>query len=156
MPRKPSGDINEVRTRLNNNAYHLFQMYAKLNNCPSEASAARDLISYALNGLFALLGRTLPAMVAQHNAGCMVDETRTASRPALSLPMTAMEIQLPTADAANLQSQASAAGVPTARFLGITTLLGAFGALHPEVHAFCAQAEQGVDETKRDMNRGAQ
>jgi len=69
--------------------------------------------------------------------------------------MTSMEIQLPAIDAANLQSQASAAGVPTARFLGITTLVGAFGALHPEVHAFCAQAKQDVDETNRDTNRGA-
>lgn len=80
MPRKPSGNINEVRTRLDDRTYSELLAYAKLNNCPSEASAARDLIASSLNGLFGLLGRTLPAMLEQHNVGETVDETSTARK----------------------------------------------------------------------------
>lgn len=46
---------------------------------------------------------------------------------ALEIPMTSMEIQLPSNDAADLQDKASAVGMPAARFLGVCTLLGLMG-----------------------------
>lgn len=59
-----------------------------------------------------------------------------------------MEVALPTPEAADLTTRAAQAGVPTAEFLGIQVLAGAYGILHPLVAAFRNRANLGQSGTK--------
>ncbi len=64
-----------------------------------------------------------------------------------------MEISIPHPEAADLTTKAAQAGVPTAEFLGIQVLAGAYGALHPEVQAFRNRPKTGINgpETPEDV-----
>lgn len=73
MPRKKSGNDNDIRARIDDETYCALLAYAKSNNCPSEASAIRDLLAHALFGF----GRNLPVLMMLRNANGAVDGTRT-------------------------------------------------------------------------------
>lgn len=73
MPRKPSGNDNDIRARVDDQTYEAILAYAKANKCASEASAIRDLLSHALFGF----GRNLPALLASNNVKGAVDGTKT-------------------------------------------------------------------------------
>ena len=59
-----------------------------------------------------------------------------------------MEVALPTPEAADLTTRAAKAGVPTAEFLGIQVLAGAYGHSHPEVIAFRNRSKAGINGPK--------
>lgn len=59
-----------------------------------------------------------------------------------------MEVALPTPEAADLTTKAAQAGIPTAEFLGIQVLAGAYGLLHPVVVAFRNRAKAGISGPK--------
>ncbi|WP_434513800.1 hypothetical protein AB6Q56_14560 [Dechloromonas sp. ARDL1] len=56
-----------------------------------------------------------------------------------------MEVALSTPEAADLTSKAAQAGMPTAEFLGIQVLAGAYGSQHPEVKAFQKRVRLGIN-----------
>lgn len=66
---------------------------------------------------------------------------------ALVIPMQSMDVRLPATDAADLVQLASQVGVPTDEFLGVCTLIGAYGHGHPEVQAFKERTVLGVGGT---------
>lgn len=56
-----------------------------------------------------------------------------------------MELSLPVPEAADLTLRAAQAGIPTAEFLGIQALAGAYGHLHPVVVEFRKRANPGIN-----------
>lgn len=56
-----------------------------------------------------------------------------------------MEVALSHPVAAEMTSKAAAAGIPTAEYLGIHVLAGAYGLLHPEVLAFRKRDTLGIN-----------
>lgn len=58
------------------------------------------------------------------------------------------QVELPVPELADLTSRAAAAGVPTAYYIGIAALTGAYGALHPDVVEFRMRANQGQSGTE--------
>lgn len=59
-----------------------------------------------------------------------------------------MEVALPHPEAAELTTNAAQAGIPTAEYLGIHVLAGAYGALHPAVVAFRKRPKTGINGPK--------
>lgn len=55
-----------------------------------------------------------------------------------------MDVALPHPEAADLTTRAAQAGVPTAEYLGIQVLAGAYGHQHPHVKAFNKRVKAGI------------
>jgi hypothetical protein len=59
-----------------------------------------------------------------------------------------MEISLPNPEAADLTVKAAQHGIPTAEYLGIQAIAGAYGQMHPKVIDFRNRAKNGINGPK--------
>lgn len=65
-----------------------------------------------------------------------------------------MDVALPHPEAADLTTRAAKAGIPTAEYLGIQVLAGAYGHQHPEVKAFNKRVNLGINGPETQIQNG--